>query len=181
MLPLRKALGASQLEMAELLGTTRTSYALYESGQRELPAKARRRFVELQLRHHANQATRKSEGFRQQDVDPGVIARWQRLVRRYVHYLRNMEILLRETEARFAEAIKGLAGLEDLSSKSAAEQRWQGRVRRRHQEVLRMNGPEVQMEFRMRIANYKARIAMLEEQLSIAGAHSSSSLKMEKG
>ncbi|MFN9799615.1 MAG: helix-turn-helix domain-containing protein, partial [Bacteroidota bacterium] len=73
-LPLRKALGATQKEFAELLGLTRPAVTLYESGERELPVRVRDRFVEL---HRWISSTEVTPAATASDgAPPHVIAKW---------------------------------------------------------------------------------------------------------
>ncbi|MFN8776779.1 MAG: helix-turn-helix domain-containing protein [Flavobacteriales bacterium] len=164
-LPLRKALGATQKEFAELLGLTRPAVTLYESGERELPVRVRDRFVEL---HRWISSTEVTPAATASDgAPPHVIAKWQRSLKLHTHQLQKSEIMLRDAEQRYADAAASLLRLETFPAQNRAEQRWLGRLRRRHEATLRNNDLYVQMELRMRVESYRVRVGMLKGLLGI--------------
>jgi DNA-binding XRE family transcriptional regulator len=81
-LPLRKAIGASQGELADLLGITRTTLALTESGSRDIPAKARDRYVELEQWVIASEAAPQGSADEATAYTQQTVVKWQRDLKR---------------------------------------------------------------------------------------------------
>lgn len=161
-LPLRKAIGASQGELADLLGITRTTLALTESGSRDIPAKARDRYVELEQWVIASEAAPQGSADEATAYTQQTVVKWQRDLKRYTYFLQKSEVMLRDAEQRYADAAASLVRLETFPAQTRAEQRWLGRLRRRHEATLRNNDLYVQMELRMRVESYRVRVGMLK-------------------
>jgi transcriptional regulator with XRE-family HTH domain len=169
-LAIRKRLGATQQDIADYLGLNRSQVGNYEAGIRDLPLRVAKLLSELELW----EATASSGDMTlptPDDMKPsaGTIAMWQRLKRQNAFHLKQSERMLKDAETRFIEAARWLAKLETFPAKNGARRRWAERLKRRHLATMSSHGIAVQSEIRMRIAGYKARIAVLDEYLERAG------------
>lgn len=85
---IRDKFGLSQLELAHLLGITRSQIAMSETNQRELPTAALRQISEIEILLAANPAaTAKAELPTDETQVAKAIAQLQKLVDRHEHQL----------------------------------------------------------------------------------------------